>query len=168
MFLSRLTIRPPKSRFYPFFTAPLHPPDLSPFPSHFVRTLIVLSPHLFLSHVLIHTDANTLKLIHKTSMYNHLLLSTVCECFSEVSFFYTPPLPSFLLPLFISLSLSLFLSHPSALFHPHFDENFISCERVPKYGSLPRRPRSFLTPRAPVIVLLVRASICVCVYQLRV
>jgi len=95
-------------------------PDISFLPfSSFVpsRTLLFLSrshPH----------DANTLKLIHKTSMYNHLLLSTVCECFSEVSFFY---IPLYLSSFFLSCSLSLFpfLSLPSALFLLHFDEFYL-------------------------------------------
>lgn len=100
--------------------SPSLPWYLLPFPSHFVRTLHH-TPHLFLSRSHPH-DANTLKLIHKTSMYNHLLLSTVCECFSEVSFFYSP-LSSFCLSCF--LSLFPFLSHPSALVLPHFDEFYL-------------------------------------------
>lgn len=106
-------------------------PDISYFHAFALRSYPHRTPHLFLSRSHPH-DANTLKLIHKTSMYNHLLLSTVCECFSEVSFFYTPLYLSLLL-----LSLLLFHSLPFSPTHPLsfscISTSFISCERVPKY-----------------------------------
>lgn len=112
---------------------PFYPP-ISPFLSFALRSYPQRTPHLFLSRSHPY-DANTLKLIHKTSMYNHLLLSTVCECFSEVSFFFI--LPSIFLP---SVSLVLFHSLPFSPSHPlsfsRISTSFISRER--EICSLPR------------------------------
>lgn len=108
-------------------------------------------------------------------MYNHLLLSTVCECFSEVSFFFTP------LYLFLSLSLSfalslihslsfIFRSRPGSarcchVIHVFPATSLVSrVSRSPKYMFFYNSP-PFLTPRILLIVLLsVRIHVCVCVY----
>lgn len=137
-FLSRLPcgsralrILLPSKSILPFLSNSPPLPDISYFHAFALRSYPHRTPHLFLSRSHPH-DANTLKLIHKTSMYNHLLLSTVCECFSEVSFFYTPLYLSLLL-----LSLLLFHSLPFSPTHPLsfscISTSFISCERVPKY-----------------------------------
>lgn len=136
---------------------PFYPP-ISPFLSFALRSYPQRTPHLFLSRSHPY-DANTLKLIHKTSMYNHLLLSTVCECFSEVSFFFI--LPSFFL-LFLLFSFTLSLSLPPIRSLSPAFQRVLS--RVSVKYVLFHDSTLFLTPRVLVIVLLVRASVCVCVY----
>lgn len=128
--------------------------------------------------------------MHKTSMYNHLLLSTVCV-FLSLHSLNTPPL---CLPHPLSHALSFTLSHP--LFHP-FSHNLArdqeargcchvihvfpatSClslvsasSREARCNTLnsPTTARRSLTPRILLIVLLLVSTcmyecVCTCMYM---